>query len=284
MGVLEDVLLGAADGDVSEAATLALVGVAAASSAWALSRSETEPADAVSGSPPPLLASTDGANQLVAIGVDLGDEGEPRGVSRLLFRPILPRSDLIQLRLRVPLGLLIEESGDIIGVTGCLPGDTYSALGQVMEGDLIRAVTSYRDVVTGAPMWRQMTSYTPVGTVQRKRLIFKTEGATYADVRDAIASHRADAGGDGCVLLVIERRVENDSPLAPRVGSVRREPLLDVVRRDLQQPVGKGVGDELDALGPAERARRLLGDGSGADGNERSADEREALRLPPKTD
>jgi hypothetical protein len=119
--------------------------------------------------------------------VDLGDDGEPKGVTRLFFKRLLPRSELLQLQLRVPLGLLIEESetGRIV-VTGALPG--YSALGQVEVGDVIRALSCYAQVVSGAPMWQQVTSGTPVGTRALKRLAFTTEGATFSDVRAAIAS------------------------------------------------------------------------------------------------
>ena len=46
-----------------------------------------------------------------------------------------------------------------------------------------------------------------VGELKKKRLIFRTEGATYADVRDAIASHRKDAGGDGVVPAGVLRGV-----------------------------------------------------------------------------
>ena len=89
----------------------------------------------------------------VAIEVDLGAEGEPRGTSRLLFEPRLDRSSFVVLDLRVPLGMLIEETdeGDI-AVTGALPGTEYSAFGQVATGDLVRAVTAYEQVVGDAPM------------------------------------------------------------------------------------------------------------------------------------
>ena len=87
----------------------------------------------------------------VAVEIDLGEDGEPKGVSRLTFTPKLRRSQLLQVDLRVPLGMVIEETkdGDIL-VTGALPG--YSAIKQVEPGDLIRAVTAYREVLTGAPM------------------------------------------------------------------------------------------------------------------------------------
>ena len=48
----------------------------------------------------------------VSIEVDLGKDGEPAGTSRLNFTPQLERSDFLLLNLRVPLGMLIEETDD----------------------------------------------------------------------------------------------------------------------------------------------------------------------------
>ena len=196
----------------------------------------------------------------VALSVDLGKDGEPAGVSRLLFTPKLERSDLLVLNLRVPLGLVIEETdeGEIV-CNGALPG--YGANGQVEVGDLIRAVTAYREIVAGAPMWQQMMSYTPVGELQRKRLVFRTEGATYADVAESIASHRIEDGGDGIVTLVIERALNASTPLSqPRdAAPATLEPLGDVIKRDLQKKAAKdGLVDELEGLSKEERVRRLF--------------------------
>ena len=198
--------------------------------------------------------------QNVAISVDLGKDGEPSGVSRLLFKPKLARSELLLLNLRFPLGLVIEETdeGDIV-INGALPG--YGANGQVEVGDTIRAVTAYREVVAGAPMWQQMMSYTPVGEIKRKRLIFRTEGATFADVKDAIASHRIEDGGDGIVTLVVERAVDVDAPLTqPRdAAPPTLEPLSEVIKRDLQKkPVADDLTEELERASKEERVRRLF--------------------------
>ena len=77
----------------------------------------------------------------VAIEVDLGKDGEPAGVSRLNFIPQLDRSDFLLLNLRVPLGMLIEETDDgAILVTGAMPG--YSSDGAVESGDVCAAVSN----------------------------------------------------------------------------------------------------------------------------------------------
>ena len=191
----------------------------------------------------------------MVVDIDLGEDGEPAGTSRISFKPLLPRSDFILLELRVPLGLLIEESDARIVVTDALPG--YSAMKQVEKGDLVRAVTAYAQVAGSAPMWQQVTSGTPLGDVSLKRLLFRTDDATYTDVRNAIASHRGSEGGNNMVTLVLERAVESGTPLAERGAPLERESLAAVIARDIQQAPAKAIGDG-DATA-AERAERLLG-------------------------
>ena len=79
----------------------------------------------------------------VRLTVDLGKDGEPKGETSVVFTPLLPRSVFVQVDLRVPLGMVIEETekddpypGRVI-VTGALPG--YSANGKVLAGDFVRA-------------------------------------------------------------------------------------------------------------------------------------------------
>ena len=172
----------------------------------------------------------------MVVDIDLGENGEPAGVSRISFKPLLPRSDFILLELRVPLGLLIEESDDArIVVTDALPG--YSAIKQVEKGDLVRAVTAYAQVAGSAPMWQQVTSGTPLGDVSLKRLLFRTDDATYTDVRNAIASHRGSEGARARV----QRAVESGTPLAERGAPLERESLAAVIARDIQQAPAKAI-------------------------------------------
>lgn len=120
--------------------------------------------------------------------------------------------------------------------------------------------------------WQQAVSYTPVGKLGWKRLVFRTEGATYADVREAIASHR-EPEGNGKVTLVLERAVNASTASAPRDAVDVIEPLSAVILRDLRTPAvedgmtsadGKGARQ----LSPQERARRLFELGVGPDPDE----------------
>ena len=78
-------------------------------------------------------------------------------------------------------------------------------------------------------MWQQVTSGTPLGDVSLKRLLFRTDDATYTDVRNAIASQRGSEGGNDMVTLVLERAVEDGTPLAERGAPLERESLAAVI-------------------------------------------------------
>lgn len=201
--------------------------------------------------------------------VDLGKDGEPKGETSVVFTPLLSRSVFVQVDVRVPLGMVIEETaadhaqpGRVV-VTGALPG--YSAIGQVLAGDFVRGLTAYRQVLTGAPMWQQVISYTPQGKMQLKRLFFRTEGATFEDVREAIASHREE-GANQTVSLVLERPLINTSAeeaitprLAPEELAAGREKLQDIIISDLKKGrVRSQADEELDQLSTPERAKKLL--------------------------
>lgn len=245
--VAMNLLDAAADGDISatlEIAAFATSAAFATGAAWSLVKEdERDRADTPGLSDDAAAVGDDSAK--VAVDVDLGANGEPKGMQRLYFKPLLPRSEFLLLELRVPLGLLIKESvdGESILVEGALPD--YSAFNQVEAGDLIRAVTGYAMVAGDAPMWQQITSGTPLGDVGLKRVIFRTEGAKYDDIRSAIASHRTSEGGNGRVCLVIERAVDDADGRPPRreadKARPRQEPLFDVIARDLRTPsAGEG--------------------------------------------
>lgn len=251
-----NLLEAAMDGDISavlEVGALTVAGAVGVASASSLVKRDLD--DAAPPSPPAAVAP---AQAKMAVAVDLGENGEPKGVSRLLFKPLLPRSELVLLQLRLPLGLLIEEReehGGTIAVKGALPD--YSAFRKVEEDDIIRAVTAYAMVAGDAPMWQQVTSGTPVGDVALKRLIFRTdESTTYRDVKDAIASHRESEGGDNTVTLVLERALNSSAAMPPRDERARLEPLQDVIARDLSAPTAEPSADGQLSLG--DRAKRLL--------------------------
>jgi hypothetical protein len=208
------------------------------------------------------------AGAKVRLTLDLGKDGEPKGETSVVFTPLLSRSVFVQVDLRVPLGMVIEETekddpfpGRVI-VTGALPG--YSANGKVLAGDFVRGVTAYRTIMTGAPMWQQVISYTPQGKMQLKRLFFRTEGATFEDVREAIASHREE-GANQTVSLVLERPVDVGSGQegTPRLEldelAAGRDKLQDIIISDLKKGgVKSQAEEELDQLSVPERANKLL--------------------------
>ena len=82
----------------------------------------------------------------------------------------------------------------------------------------------------------------------------------YANIRDAIASHRADESAESdTVTLVLERAVNASAwRESPRGARATLEPLQDVILRDLQKGAVAGVEKELDKLSVPERVGRLL--------------------------
>lgn len=223
-----DVAESALDGDIPSGLQI-LTTIAAGLAAAGAGRTLVRDADAEERQTP-NPSSTD----TLSCVVDLGKDGAPPGRNRIFLRPSVPRSELHVLQLRVPLGLLIEETtdhGGAVVVSGALPG--FSALGAVEVGDVVRGVTAYAPVLAGAPMWRQVASGTPVGTTSARRCFFRVDDSTrYADVRDAVASHAPTRGGDGEVTLVVERAARRGAPLAPRAAP-KRIPLKTLVMDDL---------------------------------------------------
>ena len=120
MGLLEDAM----DGDISAVLESMAIGVAAlvgSSTAWSLVQNEKgkEEEEEVRAAAEVGLGADDAAAlrlpdqpqppRSVAVDVDLGENGEPKGVTRINFKPLLPRSEFLLIEPTPPLGLLIEE-------------------------------------------------------------------------------------------------------------------------------------------------------------------------------
>ena len=117
------------DGDISAALESMAIGVAAlvgSSTAWSSvqtekGKEEEEEVRAAAAAEVGLGADDAAALRLpdqqaqqqpprsVAVDVDLGENGEPKGVTRINFKPLLPRSEFLLIEPTPPLGLLIEE-------------------------------------------------------------------------------------------------------------------------------------------------------------------------------
>lgn len=82
----------------------------------------------------------------ISLDIDLGPDGEPRGVSRINFNPLLPESEIFSLQLGLPLGMLIEvlEDGG-----GSVAGSWYQKTRVVVQ-DALPGYSAYRIVRKGA--------------------------------------------------------------------------------------------------------------------------------------
>lgn len=131
------------------------------------------------------------------------------------FEPVLPDpSELLVMRLDMPLGMLIEEAqpGRVEVVELAEGGGAY---GKVEPGDVLRATTACM-MAMSYPAWQVMLGGVGRPSVQKKLLPVAPGQAsadsasaaqqTFEDVMGAIQSN-ADGmpGGNGQVILIIER-------------------------------------------------------------------------------
>ena len=131
------------------------------------------------------------------------------------FTPVLPAgtSQLLCVRLNMPLGMLIEEAeeGEAAAgnpVVGELLDDSSAAAGGVAEGDVIRATTG---VIMGMsyPTWQLMMG--GVGKPSLQKVLMPTSGEPFEKTMAAIGSNAQAQQGNGQVVLVLERKLPSTS-------------------------------------------------------------------------
>jgi hypothetical protein len=137
-----------------------------------------------------------------------------------IFRPLLDDgpSELFVLRMKMPLGVLIEETAPVrFEAIEIVPeGGAY---GRVQPGDVLRATTCVR-MAMSYPAWQVMLGGVGRPTAQKKLLELslpptasRMDGApavTFEEMMGAIQSNsEASPGGNGQVILLVERRTRS---------------------------------------------------------------------------
>jgi hypothetical protein len=130
-----------------------------------------------------------------------------------IFRPLADdgASELLVLRMNMPLGLLIEENGpgefEVAEVVA--EGGAY---GRVQPGDILRATTCVR-MAMSYPTWQVVLGGVGRPTSQKKLLELSprpADGAPpvlFEEMMGAIQSNSAaSSGGNGQVIMLVERR------------------------------------------------------------------------------
>ena len=153
--------------------------------------------------------------------VRLVDVAMAEGPLEAALRPMLPNSQLLSVRLDMPLGMLLEETdvpphnklqdeavsvkpARAVVVAELLEGSSAAA-GGVKEGDLIRATTAVK-MAMSYPTWQLMMG--GIGKPTLQKVLFPIEGQDFEAVMAALASNSKQQQGNGQVVLFIERRVD----------------------------------------------------------------------------
>lgn len=148
----------------------------------------------------------EGMQRLAWGGIRLVDVAMAVGPLEASFEPLLPRSELLCVRLDMPLGMVVEEAEDGIAKGNPFVADIADGSsadnGGVEVGDIVRATTS---VIMGMeyPPWQLMLG--GVGRPKLQKVLIPTQGEPFDKVSAAIVSNSRDAKGNGQVIFVLER-------------------------------------------------------------------------------
>ena len=146
--------------------------------------------------------------------VRLVDVAMTPGPLEASFAPRLPDSDLLSVRLDMPLGMLLEEqaadeqsnadggSGPPSAVVAELLNDGSARTGGVQEGDVLRACTAVR-MAMSYPTWNLLLG--GVGKPSLQKVLFQADGESFETVMAALGSNSQTQQGNGQVILFLER-------------------------------------------------------------------------------
>ncbi|KAL3925349.1 MAG: hypothetical protein SGPRY_003668 [Prymnesium sp.] len=124
------------------------------------------------------------------------------------LEPLVKGSELLCVRLDLPLGMLLEEVS-LEGQTR--PGaavvelfDVGSAITSgVCKGDVVRATTACK-MGMATPTWQLMLG--GIGRPTMQKILYVTDGQPFETVLAAISSNSREQQGNGQIVLLLERR------------------------------------------------------------------------------
>ena len=150
------------------------------------------------------------------------------------IEPLLEESELLCVRLDMPLGMLLEEitlppaagadaaaNGTVAVAVAELFDEGSAISGGVRLGDLVRATTAVT-MAMSYPAWQLMLG--GVGKPSLQKVLFATAGAPFDATLAAITSNSAERQGNGQVVCLVERGGPGDfdrlreagvSPISP---------------------------------------------------------------------
>jgi hypothetical protein len=113
------------------------------------------------------------------------------------------KSKIIAVQAPLPLGLILGESEEFVGVTTVdeIGEGSNGELAGVKVGDILRACTACQ-VSMEMPTWQLMAG--GIGRPKTSRMMFSTDGRPFEEVMDALISNQMDPSGRPS-WLVLER-------------------------------------------------------------------------------
>jgi len=162
---------------------------------------------AAAAEPAEIQMLIEGMQQLDWGAVRLVDVDMAPGPLEASFQPLLEKSSLLSARLELPLGMLLEEEASAaeapprLVVAELLKGGSARE-GGLLEGDLLRATTAM-SMAMSYPTWNLLLG--GVGRPSFQKVLLPTENEPFEKVMQALGSNSQEAGGNGQVIIFIER-------------------------------------------------------------------------------
>jgi hypothetical protein len=148
-----------------------------------------------------------------------------------------PNSKLLQAKMEFPLGLVLENIDDEVVVTDVSEGSAAAAA-KVNVGDVVRATSAVTMQMTYPTM---NILFGGVGRPRLVKILLPTLKVPFHKVMDAVRSNSPAQGGDGSIIMVLERgQTANDS--SSNSGNSSSSDSNTTSSSDERELVGAGVG------------------------------------------
>lgn len=133
------------------------------------------------------------------------------------LRPIIEGSQLLCVRLDLPMGMLLEEEDGLEKEDGrsktCTVAELFDSGSArpsgVRLGDMLRATTAVK-MAMSYPAWQLMLG--GIGKPSLQKILFATDGQPFDVVLAAISSNSREQQGNGQAVLLLERPPASSGP------------------------------------------------------------------------
>jgi len=127
------------------------------------------------------------------------------------LQPLAEGSSLLCVRLDLPLGMLLEETETADGASAPAVVELFdigsAVTSGVRKGDVVRAATACK-MQMATPTWQLMLG--GIGRPTMQKMLYVTDGEPFETVLAAISSNSREQQGNGQIVLLVERRPDDD--------------------------------------------------------------------------